>query len=194
MHYVNVVLDWIEAHPTFFAVIIMPLIGALVSWLGKPRTPEEFARMPYVLAQLLRVWAAVFPDPVKITKVIGELFSKRVPASDEKSTGKLPPDPPSGAGGLGVLAVAVVISLSTQSCTPSARRGGANTALDVAQMMCVIANAFLDVPSIRTACRIEGLTDDFIRRLIDSARSRAVKGVPACAASGTCKPEEVVAP
>ena len=120
MHYVNVVLDWIEAHPTIFALVIMPLIGALVSWLGKPRTPEEFARMPYVLAQLLRVWAAVFPDPVKVTKVIGELLSKRVPASDEKTTGKLPPDPPSGAGGLGVLALAIALATSMQACAMTA--------------------------------------------------------------------------
>ena len=64
MHYVNVVLDWIEAHPTIFALVIMPLIGALVSLAGRPRTPEEFARMPYVLrAATPRVGGRVFGIP-----------------------------------------------------------------------------------------------------------------------------------
>jgi len=121
MHYVTLALDWIEAHPTIFALVIMPVIGAIVSWLGKPRTPEEFARMPYVVAQLLRVWSAVFPDPNKVAKVIGEMLTRKKVDQDAPTKPRLPPDPPSGAGGLGVLALALALSMGTQGCGGDAK-------------------------------------------------------------------------
>lgn len=118
MHYVTLALDWIEAHPTIFALVIMPIIGAIVSWLGKPRTVEEFARMPYLLAQALRLWSAVFPDPNKVLKVIGEVLTR---SKDAPTKPKLPPDPPSGAGGLGVLALAIALSMGAHGCGGDAK-------------------------------------------------------------------------
>ena len=121
MHYVNVVLDWIEAHPTIFALVILPILGAIVSWLGKPRTPEEFARMPYAVAQGLRLWAAIFPDPNKALKIISDALQRKGKGGDEPPTKPvLPPDPPSGAGGLGVLALAVALATSMQACAMTA--------------------------------------------------------------------------
>lgn len=145
MHYVNIVLDWIEAHPTIFTLVILPIIGALVSWVGKPRTPEEFAKMPYVLAQLLRVWSAIFPDPNKVVKVIVEMLTRKKVDQDAPTKPKLPPDPPSGAGGA-LMAFAFVLSFALHGCggvkAPTARdatRAGVEllaTALPMANELC----------------------------------------------------------
>lgn len=82
----------------------------------------------------------------------------------------------------------ISITAALTDCTPVARRQAANTVLDVTQIACVVANAFLDVPAVKVACKLEGIVDADLRALIESARARAKAGVPACAASGVCQP------
>ena len=75
----NTVLDWVENHQFITSVVILPVVGAIISWLGKPRTQEDFAKMPYLLAQALRVWSAIFPDPKKAYQIFVEVLTRRVP-------------------------------------------------------------------------------------------------------------------
>jgi hypothetical protein len=55
--------------------VIVPLLGALVTFLAKPRTPEQYAAIAEfspALAKGLRLWAAIFPDLVKAEKILRE--------------------------------------------------------------------------------------------------------------------------
>lgn len=122
-------MNWLESHPQIAAVlltlVVVPLVTGFFNRLLKPRTPEEFAAMPRWLAQTLRILAALFPDPTKVSKIVAEGITKPaiVPASDipeDSSTKPLPPDPPSGAGGLGVLVLAVALVTTTQACALTA--------------------------------------------------------------------------
>ncbi len=99
---------WLDVHPTIVALIVVPLVTGAVSAVAKPRTPEQFAKMPFVVAQILRLWAAVFPDPAKAVAILVALITRRAPSPDTVTTGKLPPDPPSGPGMGGGLVMALL--------------------------------------------------------------------------------------
>jgi hypothetical protein len=104
---------------------------------------------------------------------------------------------PFGGGGAGGAAAALMlvfvggVSLLQGACTPESRRQAANTALDGVQFACLLTNAFLDVPAVKTVCRLEGFADDFLRKLILDARVARAAGVPPCARDGgVCLPTE----
>lgn len=85
--YAHAIQAFLAAHPE----IAVPLIGALVTFLCKPRTPAEYesiAKTSPRLAAGLQLFAAIFPDPVKAAKVASKLVTGR--------NDSLPPPPPVG--------------------------------------------------------------------------------------------------
>ncbi len=60
------VTDWAGAHP----LIVIGVATAVLNWVAKPRTPEEYAAMPKWLAEGLRLTSAVGIDPVKVIAIV----------------------------------------------------------------------------------------------------------------------------
>lgn len=70
------VLAFLSAHPAFYALVVWPLFSALVSWLFKPRTTEDYASMNPRLASALRLVGALGLDPAKALQAIAGIFGK----------------------------------------------------------------------------------------------------------------------
>jgi len=77
---------FLAAHPEFWAYFLFPLITAVVTWLTKPRTAEDFAAMNPRVAAFLKLVAAVGFDAPKILDSIKQLVSGKVrtPAEEKK--------------------------------------------------------------------------------------------------------------
>lgn len=177
--------------------LAVPLIGALVTFLCKPRTPaqyESIAKTSPRLAAALQLFAAIFPDPVKAAKVLTKVITGR--------NDSLPPPPPVGPvsgewpttpkrGGLprafdpawqsvGVLAIGVVCAASLTGCAFLEKH--AKDALSVAQIACILANQTAPDSKVAQICDV---ADDYFepmqkvladaRKASDAAAAKAVE-------------------
>jgi hypothetical protein len=100
--------SFLAAHPEISA----PIIGALVTFLVKPRTPEAYEKIAKIsprLAAALQLFAALFPDPVKAAKVATKLLTGR------NDGGKSNPPPPM----LPVLALVLIAPMLTGCPSPA---------------------------------------------------------------------------
>lgn len=88
----NLILAWVEAHPTTFALVVWPLITAIVTWLFKPRTAADYAKLPPKVAGLLRLIGALGFDVPNVLKALRALFGNAPPAPP--ALGSSPPPPP----------------------------------------------------------------------------------------------------
>lgn len=59
-------IQFLKSRPELVAMAISMIVTALF----KPRTEEEYAGMNPYLAKALVILAAIFPDPVKLTKLL----------------------------------------------------------------------------------------------------------------------------
>lgn len=73
----NTVLNFFAAHPLLWQLGALPLVTALVTWVFKPRSPEQYAALPPRVAATLKLIAAVGWDAPKILEAIGQLVSGR---------------------------------------------------------------------------------------------------------------------
>jgi len=157
------------AHPE----LSVPLIGALVTFLVKPRTPEQYERIAKFsprLAAGLQLFAALFPDPVKASKVATKLLTGK--GDDGKS---LPPPPT-----LSVIALVVIAPMLT-GCALLQQH--AKDALSVAQIGCIIANQFEPDSKVAEICQI---ADDYfepMQRVLGDARQASDRAAAEAAQS-----------
>jgi hypothetical protein len=75
-------LDWLRANPALSVLFAYLLTGVLTA-LFKPRTSEEYARMPKWVANGLKFLAAIGLDPVKVVEVL--VATLRLPAPGDGS-------------------------------------------------------------------------------------------------------------
>lgn len=79
------ILSWAAAHDTVIWLIVTPILTSLITIAAKPRTPEQYdaiaARYGRVTVELLRLVAAIGPDPVKVVKIIRRIVSPPGPGS-----------------------------------------------------------------------------------------------------------------
>ncbi len=113
------VWPWVVAHPVFASLIFWPVITALVTWLFKKRTPEEFAEMAKESprkAQFLRLIGALGIDVPKVLQVLGDIVNSV----------------PKGMGV--VLFLSAAVAFSATACKPgqTPRETGRATVLVVA--------------------------------------------------------------
>lgn len=105
----NTVLDYLAAHQLLWQLGALPLVTALVTWLFKPRSPEQYAALPPRVAAFLKLVAAIGWDAPKILEAIGQLVSGRARSAAAERAAK----------GL-VIALAIgAISASSSACQSS---------------------------------------------------------------------------
>lgn len=68
-------IDWLSAHPLVWQLALYPLLTAVVTWLLKPRTPEQYAALPPRLAAFLKLVAAVGFDAPKIVESVSQVVT-----------------------------------------------------------------------------------------------------------------------
>jgi hypothetical protein len=85
-------VGFLAAHPMFYAVFVWPLLSAVVSWVFKPRTTDEYAAMNPRLASVLRLVGALGIDPAKALQAIAGIFGS--PQKFTVVTLKTPPSEP----------------------------------------------------------------------------------------------------
>lgn len=157
--FAHAVYAFFHAHPE----LAVPMIGALFTFLAKPRTPEEYERIAKVsprLAALLQLLAALFPDPVKAWKVGAKLLGGK------NDGGKSLPPPPA----LPVLLLVICMPILS-GCAFLEKH--AKDALSVAQVTCIIANQFLPDSKVAEVCEI---ADDYfepMQKILADARKKS---------------------
>jgi len=78
------VSTWISLHPVLFQLVIWPAITGLITWLFKPRTPEQYAAMNPRIAALLKLVGSLGLDIPKLLEGARQLIT----GSTANSTGK----------------------------------------------------------------------------------------------------------
>ena len=68
-------LDWLSAHPLVWQLALYPLLTAVVTWLFKPRTPEQYAALPPRVAAFLKLVGALGFDAPKIIEAIAQVVT-----------------------------------------------------------------------------------------------------------------------
>lgn len=74
------VTDWISKNPVLFSMVLWPLVTGLVTWLFKPRTPEQYAAMPSFIRSVLKLLGALGLDAPHVLEGIKELLKLPAPA------------------------------------------------------------------------------------------------------------------
>jgi len=77
---------WAVAHPEFMAVVVWPIVTAIVTALFKPKTPEAYAKLPPRLAALLQLIGAIGLDAGKAVSIL-----KKVVMGTQDAGKSLPP-------------------------------------------------------------------------------------------------------
>lgn len=86
------VLAWIQAHPGTCALALY-FLGGLLTALKKPRSAEEYAKLPRWWAAILKGCAAIFLDPPKLVEAAAMFL--RIPSPYDGShdaAGQLSPE------------------------------------------------------------------------------------------------------
>lgn len=78
-------MNYLQEHPLLWQIGLFPFITFLVSWLFKPRTPEDYAALNPRVAAALKFVAAVGFDAPKILESIAQMVQgKARTVSQEK--------------------------------------------------------------------------------------------------------------
>ncbi len=90
------VLEWLRANPAVTTLIVLPLFGALVTWLSKARTAEELAKLPRWLAHVVVVFRIVFPDTRALVAWVAFVLTKQPANLPDIIVSQSLPPPPKG--------------------------------------------------------------------------------------------------
>lgn len=102
----NAILAYLAAHPLLWQLGVLPLVTALVTWVFKPLTPEQYAALPPRVAAALKLVAAIGWDSPKIFEAIGQLVSGRARSAAAERAAK----------GLAIALAIGAISASSSAC------------------------------------------------------------------------------
>lgn len=86
-------LDWIEAHPFFTSLVIVPVVMGTFNALLRPRTPEEYAAMNPRLAAFLKFLRVWFPEPKKLGEATVQFLTGTAKPVEEMRRASVPPPP-----------------------------------------------------------------------------------------------------
>lgn len=84
------IIDWLSAHPTFWQLILYPLLTAIITWALKPRTPEEYSALPPRVAAALKFIAAIGFDAPKAIKALSQVVTGKSLTPQAKRLDALP--------------------------------------------------------------------------------------------------------
>lgn len=88
------IIQWIEQHPTLFAVAIWPAFTWLITWAFKPRTAAEYERLHPKLAALLKMIGALGLDAPAVIKAAREWKEGYVPRAERPTNPEIVPSVP----------------------------------------------------------------------------------------------------
>lgn len=86
-------LEWLRANPALSMLLVYLVLG-VVSALFKPRTAEEYAKMPPWIAATLKFVAAIGLDPVKVVEALVSIMKIPAPGNGDPRSSSNPPPPP----------------------------------------------------------------------------------------------------
>ena len=183
MLYWHLILTWIVANPAWS----MPVIGALVTLILKPRSSAEYASLASKnptwfftrWAALLQLVGAVFPDPVKAKRV---LF-KVIYGTFEPSEAKIPVDIVDMASKLPILIFALALFSGSLSCTKGQAINA--TVLFAEKVQCALANSDLPNDKLIAKCAIEPGDVERVLAIVGEHR----QGVAHAMKTGSCGPD-----
>lgn len=84
-------LDWIEAHPVFTSLVLVPVIMGTFNAVLRPRTPEEYAAMNPRVAALLKLLRGWFPEPKKLGEATVQLLTGTAKPVEQMRRASVPP-------------------------------------------------------------------------------------------------------
>jgi hypothetical protein len=73
--------DWISKNPVLFTMVIWPVVTGIVTWLFKPRSPEQYAAMPARLGAVLKLIAAFGLDAPRVLEGLQQILTGVHPTS-----------------------------------------------------------------------------------------------------------------
>ena len=158
---------WFALHQGTLTAILLawPVLTALVNWLFKPRSPEEYASLNPRLAGFLKFIASTGLDLTGAFQGLGKLFAGMKP-------------PPGAATMLfGMMTLTAALGC-TWLASPEAKTTE-KAILRTADVLCIIANAELDSAAVAEACSIERALMPEIQKLL-AAQKAASKKAGAC--------------
>lgn len=174
LQYAHMFWAWVVANPTWS----MPIIGAIITLIFKPRSSLQYALMATKqpiwfwarVAALLQLIGAIFPDPVKARKVLMKFIYGDID----------PIEPPKGPpGAIPMLLLAGALAFGTTSCT---KEQVINTAVLFAEKaQCALLNSNLPNEQIIAKCAIEPGDIERILALVGTHREQAAKQAVAAA-------------
>lgn len=177
-HAIDLIRHFASDHPQVMALLVWPLVAALITAAFKPRTPEAYAalasRQPVWLfarvAALLQLIGALGIDPVKATEAVKKFVGGR----------SLPPPP------LAILLV-VTLAFGSSGCKLFTREN-ARTVLDVVQTACIIAHQDLPDSDVAKVCELtEPLLGPMREILAEARKQSAEHAADAAARAGAAK-------
>lgn len=178
--WIRVAAVWAYNHPQFW-----PLVLALVAWLGKPRTPAEYAkiaaRAPTAFwsrwVEVMRLVGALGLDPIKAVKVIRKI------AESFKKDDDGPPPPPSGPSVMTPLLVFISLCLAlTQTSCSAAKWEAFGKDLLADKTRCAMTYMDLSRDEVIKKCAINWDDIDRIWDLVSQARQDRDKAAEQAAA------------
>ena len=75
----NAASEWASAHPETMALVVWPVLTALVTFLFKPRTAEDYAKLPPRVAGVLRLVGALGLDVPNVLNAVRAIASAPPP-------------------------------------------------------------------------------------------------------------------
>jgi hypothetical protein len=86
------IIEWTSTHKATTTLVILPLLGAILNSLFKPRTTEELARIPRWAQVTLTALRTLFPDPAPLLALFATILLRR-PDVEIPIMESLPPPP-----------------------------------------------------------------------------------------------------
>ncbi len=72
-------INWLDTHPELCRLLLWPILTAVFTALFKPRTAEEYARLPPRLAAFLRLVSALGIDAPKLVQSLAQIVTGKRP-------------------------------------------------------------------------------------------------------------------
>ncbi len=116
----NKYLAFVEAHPAFVSLILIPIALAVFNGFTRPRTPEEYAALPPWFARFCKFMRAFGPVPQKIL----EAMKPSLPAAAKRASLAPPPMPSPFSAVEKALEGLGQVSIEVADSTPSTQPEG----------------------------------------------------------------------
>lgn len=155
----NAILAWAAAHDAVLWLIATPILTSLITIAAKPRTPEQYdaiaARYGRVTVEILRLVAAIGPDPVKVVKILRRIVS------------------PPGPGAIVGLVLVGAVALGSSGCT--LQKQTALAEILARKVACALAHQGEPDARILAVCAIDPADAPDILTLVSQERAARMR-------------------